>query len=231
VVATSNELANLEIALLVRELNPKQRIIVRLSDPYLARTLRDGANVKLALSIPDLAAPAFLAAFFGDRVQSVFVVEGRMLAVVELAVQTDDTLLIGQAIQTVAVDYRMLPVGLNGTPWDRSGKTLQHRLTSGDRLTVIAELHDLERMLRREPAPDDHVVEITSYNLPAEVLVIELLRLHRGIQADKTTIAAHLPFVVGPPLSRGKASVLAYDLTREGMRTAVRKGAPHSNGV
>src|SRR5262249_42942073 len=52
VAATSNDLINLEIALLVRELNPKQRVVVRMSDPSLAQTLREAADVRLALSIP-----------------------------------------------------------------------------------------------------------------------------------------------------------------------------------
>ena len=37
IAATSNELLNLEIALLVREMTPKQRIVVRLTDPYLRK--------------------------------------------------------------------------------------------------------------------------------------------------------------------------------------------------
>src|SRR5262249_60113241 len=87
VAATDNELANLEIALLVRELNPQMRVVVRMTDTRLAQTLREAANIRLAMSIPDLVAPAFVAALFGDRVQSVFLVEGRLLAAVGLAVQ------------------------------------------------------------------------------------------------------------------------------------------------
>src|SRR5262245_3506519 len=68
VAGTGNELANVEIALMTRDMNPMQRVVVRLSDPQLADALRDAANVRLALSIPALAAPAFVAALFGDRV-------------------------------------------------------------------------------------------------------------------------------------------------------------------
>src|SRR5262249_52491925 len=112
VAATDNELANLEIVLLVRELNPHQRAVVRLNDPHLARTLREAANVRLALSIPTLAAPAFVAALFGDRVQSVFLVEGRLLAAVELVVQEKDSFLEGQSLHALTVDYQLLPISL-----------------------------------------------------------------------------------------------------------------------
>src|SRR5262249_9152029 len=47
VLATSNELLNLEVGLLVRELNPKQRVVLRMSDHNLAKTLREAANVRL----------------------------------------------------------------------------------------------------------------------------------------------------------------------------------------
>ena len=99
IAATSNELVNLEVALLVRELNETQRVVVCLSDPNLAQTLREAANIRLALSVPTLAAPAFVAALFGDRVQNVFLVAGRTLAVVDLLVQPQDALLIGRPVR------------------------------------------------------------------------------------------------------------------------------------
>lgn len=68
IAATSSELANLEIALLVRETNPKQRLIVRLSDPQFAEAVREAAQIRYAISVPALAAPAFAAAVYGDTV-------------------------------------------------------------------------------------------------------------------------------------------------------------------
>jgi len=150
VAATDNELVNVEVALLARELNPKQRVVVRLSDPHLARTLREAANVRLALSIPSLAAPAFVAALFGDRVQSVFLVGGRMLAVVELLVQPGDTNWIGTTVRSLAADFKLMPVAVSGGDQPSRLPLAEDRLSAGDRLTVIAALSDLERLLRRE---------------------------------------------------------------------------------
>lgn len=155
VVATSNELANLEIALLSRELSPSQRVVVRLADHHLAQTLRQEANVGLALSIPDLAAPAFVAALFGDRVPCVFFVRGRMFAVIEIVVQPEETFMLGQEVRTLTADYALLPIGLaTGASVPRTQMS-SHRLTVGDRLTVIAALSDLERLIRREPRTED----------------------------------------------------------------------------
>lgn len=154
IAATDNELANLEIALLARELNPRQRVVVRLADPALAQTLRETANIRFAVSIPALAAPAFAAAAFGDRVQSVFMVGTRLLAAVELVVDRDDPRsLEGQSVRALAAGYRLLPVCLASENGSSRQPILEQTLGYGDRLTFIAALPDLERLLRHEPPP------------------------------------------------------------------------------
>lgn len=151
VAVTNNDLVNLEVALLVRELNPKQRVVVRMSDPILAETLREAANVRLALSIPTLAAPAFIAALFGDRVPSVFLVSGRLLAVVDVVVQPGDSSLVGRSVDAAAADYRLLPIAVltgDGRPIAEPAKAT---LAVGDQLVAITDLPDLERLLSRQP--------------------------------------------------------------------------------
>jgi Trk K+ transport system NAD-binding subunit len=151
---TDNELANLEVALLARELNPSQRVVVRLYEPQLARTLREAANVSLALSIPDLAAPAFVAALFGERMRSVFLVEGRLLAAVELTIHARDDPWDGQEVRALACDYDLLPVFLTSAPGASAPDLLPARLRPGNRLTVILSFADLQRLLQRErPLP------------------------------------------------------------------------------
>ena len=65
VATTKDDMTNLEVALLVRELNPRQRVVLLLSEPQLAQMLREAANVRLAVSVPVLTAPAFLAGLYG----------------------------------------------------------------------------------------------------------------------------------------------------------------------
>src|SRR5205823_769089 len=112
IAATSEDLINLEIALLVRELNPQQRIVLRLADADLARTLRDAANIRLALSIATLAAPAFVAAVFGDRILSIFPIDGRLLAVIDLLIGEKDAMFIGRPARDVVEQYALLPVAV-----------------------------------------------------------------------------------------------------------------------
>ena len=150
IAATNNDLINLEVALLARDLRPEQRVVVRLTDPTLAATLRENANVRLALSIAGLAAPAFVAGLFGDRVLNVCLVSGRLLAVITLAVGPQDTSLIGAAVQDVARNYRLVPVAVISAEDVFQAEVLQVRLRPGDQLVGFIALSDMDRLLRRE---------------------------------------------------------------------------------
>jgi Trk K+ transport system NAD-binding subunit len=149
IACTSSELANFEIALLVREIKADQRVVVRLSDPQFAETLRVAADVKFAMSVPALAAPAFAAALFGDRVQTLVRVAGRTLVVVEFTVSEGDEFICARPLPEVMAENRFLPLAVAGQPPEA---LRDYRLKPGDRLTAVAELQDLERLLRRETA-------------------------------------------------------------------------------
>ncbi|HYV39147.1 MAG TPA: NAD-binding protein [Gemmataceae bacterium] len=213
IAATSKELINLEIGLLVRELNPKQRVVLLMVDPQLARTVREAAEIRLAVSIPALAAPAFVAAILGDRVRSVFLVGGKLLAVVDVTAPADDAFLAGQSVRALAVDYNMLPIRL----WDAAGKTraepLNARLSAGDHMTMIVGLNDLQRLLRREPPPRTWTVEATECPLPARDWLTQLVRTQRRLNAVDTI--AEMPCCVGEELTRGQAEDLMYLMGRE----------------
>jgi len=150
VAGTGNELANVEIALMTRDLNPMQRVVVRLSDPQLADALRDAANVRLALSIPALAAPAFVAALFGDRVLSAVRIGTKLVLVVELAVPAGDVCLDGQSVAAIAAEFALVPVAVFGTDGKPRAIVLDHRLSAGERLVVVTGLADLDRLFRRQ---------------------------------------------------------------------------------
>jgi Trk K+ transport system NAD-binding subunit len=228
VAVTNNELANLEIALLSRDLNPRQRVVVRLADTHLAQTLREAANIRLALSTSALAAPAFLAALFGDRVQNIFLVHGRVLAVVELVVHADDPYLEGQAVRALAIDYGLLPVALTGSDGIERPQPLHQRLGVGDQLTAILALPDLVRLLRRERVPADWSVEVTSFPLPARGWVAGLLRTQRQLGAEEADkLMEHLPVCLGANLTRGQAEDLLALCRRERVAGTLRQAAAH----
>jgi Trk K+ transport system NAD-binding subunit len=152
VPTTSNDMTNLEVALLVRELNPAQRVVPLLNDPKFAQMLRDAAGVRLAVSEPALAAPAFLAGLYGDRVAAVFFVRERLFAVIDLVVERTDAF-AGAPVRSVAADYRLLPVALvrqgGAAP---PAPLMDGRLQADDRVLGIIELGDLEQFFVRQSA-------------------------------------------------------------------------------
>jgi Trk K+ transport system NAD-binding subunit len=138
--ATNEDLLNLEIALLVRELNSKQRVVVRMNDPDLAASTREAADIRYAVSPPALAAPAFAAALFGERIQALIAVGTRHFAVVELQADAGEQI-TGRTPDALSQEWNLLLLDA-GVPMDRP-------LAVGDKLTVLVELKHLEQLMQR----------------------------------------------------------------------------------
>lgn len=207
------ELVNLEIALLVRDVNPRQRVVVRLNDEDFARVVRDAADIKLALAVPALAAPAFAAALYGDRVLTLFTLGGESFAVVELTVAAGFEALLAVAM----ADYRFVPVGLSGRPaFALDGIPTGYRLAVGDRLTVIVAMADLDRLLRRESAPKVWRVVVDAHpRLTAEALG-PILRSVKACSEEAAEAMLKLPhFCLAEDLTRGEAEELLRRVSRE----------------
>src|SRR4029077_19234708 len=79
VVATSDDLVNLEIALTARTLRADIRVVLRLFDPDLADRAQSAFNIHYSRSISALAAPAFAAAAMGRHVDATFQLENQVL--------------------------------------------------------------------------------------------------------------------------------------------------------
>jgi Trk K+ transport system NAD-binding subunit len=219
IAATSSELANLEIALLAREANPHQRVVVRLNDPLFAQAARDAADIRQAMSIPSLAAPAFVAALFGDRVQALVTAAGRTLVIIDLVIEPGETHLEGKSLRAVMLDYRILPISFRGGLLDTAGNGL---LAAGDRLTVVAELPDLERLIRRQAPPATCLVMVESVPDSArESLRTRLiLRQNRSLE-DADAVIRQLPFTLAGGLTHGEAQDLVEQLAREGISAKI----------
>ncbi|MBP3955708.1 NAD-binding protein [Gemmata sp. G18] len=219
IAATSSELGNIEIALLVREMNPKQRVVVRLSEPEFAEAVREAAEIRNAMSVPALAAPAFASALYGDSVQTLVSAVGHTLVVIDLLVNDADDPLNGKSLRAIVLDYALLPVALSGR--DLSD-TRGYRLKVGDKLTVVAELPDYERLLRlQQPVTASRVV-VDAFPPTATGVLATHVRLQRGctVEEASATMAA-VPFVLRDGLTRGEAQELTEQLEREKVVTRI----------
>lgn len=211
--ATDSELGNIEIALLVREMNPKQRVVVRLSDPEFAEALREAADIRHAISSPALAAPAFASALYGDSVLALVAAAGRTLVVADLIVNDADDQLNGKSLRAFVLDYGLLPVALSGCDL---ADTRGYRLKVGDKLTVVAELPDYERLLRLHEPPAVHRVVVRSCPATARDALAPLVCVNRHCSLEEAVALLHGgPFSLADGLTFGAARELIETLERE----------------
>lgn len=198
-------------------MNAEQRVVVRLTDPEFARSVREAAEMRLAVSVPDLAAPAFAAALYGDRVQSLFTLAGQTLAIVDVQIQEGDPCLQDRSLVAAMVDYRFLPLALTGMePFVVTGLPRSARLTAGQQLTLAIRLPDLERLLRREPVPANYQVLVESFPVPARESLLPIVRTtHACTQEQAEMHLDALPCVLARGMTRGDAEELLARISRE----------------
>jgi ribosomal protein L7/L12 len=197
-------------------------VVVRITDPEFAQTARDAADLKYAVSPPALAAPAFAAALLGDRVQALWNVGTRTLAVVEFVAEPGDRV-TDRTLHELMIDFKLLPIGFAGRePFAAGGIPKGHRVVVGDRLTAVMEQADLERMLGPDEPPAEWAVVIDDAPLTANGELVVLVRTARGCsQQEAQQLVESKAFRVVDRISRGRAEELTARLTRERVKARV----------
>jgi voltage-gated potassium channel len=141
ILATSDDLTNLDAGLTARDLNPKARIVLRLFDESLAGKVA-GAFTLPAISTAQVAAPAFIAAATGRKVYHEFQLSGQPLHLTDLTIDPEGNL-VGQTVGTIQADNQVNivmhqgPSGINVNP----GHAIV--LGPGDSVLVIAPMNRL----------------------------------------------------------------------------------------
>lgn len=97
VLATNNDLANLEVALDARRLNPGVRVVLRMFDQNMADKVSQGFNIHTAMSQSAISAPAFATAAIEPSIVSGTVVNDRLVVMQRWPVRAGDAL-AGRAV-------------------------------------------------------------------------------------------------------------------------------------
>lgn len=79
IICTNDDLGNLEVALDARRMNPKIRVVLRMFDQNVADKIRDGFNIRIAMSQTALAAPTFALAAVDPTIVGTLVVDDQLL--------------------------------------------------------------------------------------------------------------------------------------------------------
>lgn len=106
ILATDNDLANLEIALDARKINPAIRVVLRMFDQNMADKIREGFNIPMAMSQSAMSAPAFATAAIGAEIVNSFAVGDQLVVMQRWKIDDAGGLTgrtIGQIISTRGV--------------------------------------------------------------------------------------------------------------------------------
>lgn len=156
ILATSDDLANLEIALDARKANPRIRVVLRMFDQELASKIRGAFDIQLAFSTSGLAAPLFATCSTDRSILNAFYVGERLLVIASLVVQPASAL-AGKTLEAVMADHVAFVL-----QHQRCGSTLVSfspsqdvELRAGDRIVVQAEPATLQALheLNLDPKP------------------------------------------------------------------------------
>lgn len=154
ILATDDDLANLEMALDARKIKPNIRVVMRMYDQELAAKIRESFDLHLAFSTSELAAPLFATSSTDRSILNSFYVDHRLLVVAALNIQPDSELL-GKRVGDLRTSHRVLVLSHARNGEVNLYPEAQTFLQTGDRITVQTEpaiLRELHR-LNGDPEP------------------------------------------------------------------------------
>lgn len=146
ILATDDDLANLELALDARKLRPGIRVVLRMFDQELASKVRESFHVDLAFSTSELSAPLFATASFDKSIVNAFYVGKQLLVVAELTVRPGSKLVDRQVGELRSRDNVFVLRHRRSSEKDAFCPEDDVKLAAGDRLTVQTDPKQLARV-------------------------------------------------------------------------------------
>jgi voltage-gated potassium channel len=147
VTCTEDDMTNLEIALVAREIKEEIHVVLRMFDHDMAQKVARGFHIPTAFSTSALAAPAFARAATRSDITHAFYVGEQLLNVSEMTINPNSAL-VGQRVCDLGhqLDFSMIL-------HSREGRVDLHpdpeiRLQAGDQICVFASLDVLNRLGR-----------------------------------------------------------------------------------
>ena len=145
-IVTADEILNLEIALMIQNIDPDLRLVLRTAGQHLSELLPQILPQAQILDVDTVAAEAFAGAAFGENIINLFRFNNQTILVTEYHIETIDTL-NGLLLADVAYGYEAMPI-LHQQPGHTATllPTDEIRLHVGDRLIVLVTIDALRRI-------------------------------------------------------------------------------------
>lgn len=149
IVATDDDLANLEIALDARRLAPDIRVVLRMFDQHMADKVEGAFDIHIAMSQSNLSAPAFATAAVEPSIVGSIVVDGRLLATQRWRISEDGPF-CGKTVGDLVVSEGVSVIERRAR--DEAGKLFpppDTLLSSGDEILVQGAFERLQQLSKR----------------------------------------------------------------------------------
>jgi Trk K+ transport system NAD-binding subunit len=136
IIATNDDMANLEVALDARRQNPRIRVLMRMFDQQIADKVKDAFLIDAAFSAAALAAPIVAAMSQDSRVRSSSTIGGVPHVTLELEVEAGSSL-DGSTVAELELSHRARVLARTGRAGEvESPPPVQGRVGGGDRLVI-----------------------------------------------------------------------------------------------
>ena len=215
IVVLDDQVANLEVSLLVRSLNPDCKVVFRAADQQLARNV--AALIPSSTGISDyfIAAEAITGAAFGENILSAFHLDNRSALVTEYTIYDGDTLFSRQ-VADIAYGYGVAPILHRRDETILFNPSDDVRLEVGDTLVVLATVDGLRRVENGERLePDWFLWIVSSPNAEASFAAANAMARISGCSLAVARLAmANLPTRLEAPLYQPQGVRLARELRK-----------------
>lgn len=159
ILASDDDMANLEIALDARRFNPRIHVVTRMFDQNVADKIRDGFNIHLAMSQSAISAPTFASCALAPATINSFIVGGELVAMQRWLARAGDRF-TGRAIADIMRREQVSIVSLT-----RAGAAqvlcppAETVIEPGDDLMLQGEMRTLERFRLEAVEQEEHLTE------------------------------------------------------------------------
>ena len=154
ILATNDDLANLEIALDARRINPRIRVVLRMFDQNMADKIKSGFNLQVAMSQSAISAPAFVLAALERPVVSSLMVDDQLVVMERWPVQSD-SVFCGRTVGEIMAAHALAVVEHRpATGPRRLFPAPDVRVASGDEVLVQGLFESLRRLRGQAVEPD-----------------------------------------------------------------------------
>jgi len=232
-VATDDEMVNLELGLMAHSANPTGALVIRTFEQGLSNNLAQLLPAAQILCAYALAAEAFAGAAFGENIKSLFRVNNQTILVTEYQIESGDTL-NNLLLAEVAYGYGVVPV--LHQKQQEAPKLMPSddiRLAEGDRMVVLATSNGLRRIEHgiASITPKGWRVEIEKA-LTQEALfegANAIARVAGCSLSDARDLMKNLPGILRSPLYKHQAQRLVRELSKAQVKAHMVPIASNTN--